>query len=244
MVKYDIIYVKYIKTIYGGLLMSEENNNATSNPYTGGSKLTDYDITSMLSKVKDGDMQIIARLLVEIKKDNEAAQKRVKIQSLFSLCASVLCLILLIVMLVTVKKFIPQVEGAVANANNLIISVTDEVTKVSEVVDDATVIMNQAGEAMTEATSAITTASEAIESVNGMMGEVQTVVSNLDKSTKELAAIDLDEMLDNVNGLVDTSEKSVQETVKKLDDVDIDSLNKAIKDLSTIIAPLAKLFKR
>ena len=97
---------------------------------------------------------------------------------------------------------------------------------------------------MTEASKAITTASEAIESVNGMMGEVQGVVDNLDKSTQELAAINLDEMLGNVNTLVETSEKSVEQTVKKLDDIDLDSLNKAIKDLSTIIAPLAKLFKR
>ncbi len=225
--------------------MSEENNEVrTQNPYTGTSKLSDFEVTSMLEKVQGQDMQVIARLLVEMKNENERAQKRVKIQSLFSLCASVLCLILLIVMLVTIKKFIPQVEGAVANANNLIVSVTDEVTKVSEVVDDATVIINQAGEAMTEATAAITTASEAIESVNGMMGEVQTVVTNLDKSTQELAAIDLDEMLDNVNSLVDTSEKSVQQTVKKIDDIDLDSLNKAINDLSTIIAPLAKLFRK
>ncbi len=226
--------------------MSEENNNVAtqSNPYTGGSKLTDSDISSMLSNVKDGDMQILARLLVEMKKDNEQAQKRLKIQSIFSLCASALCLILLIVMLVTVKKFIPQVEAAVANANNLIISVTEEVTKVSEVVDDATVIINQAGDAMTEASAAITTASQAIEQVNGMMDDVQAVVENLDKSTQELASIDIDDMLQNVNSLVDTSEKSVEETVKRLDDLDLDSLNKAIKDLSTIIAPLAKLFKR
>ena len=97
---------------------------------------------------------------------------------------------------------------------------------------------------MTEASAAITTASETIESVNGMMGEVQSVVTNLDKSTQELAAINIDEMLDNVNSLVSTSEKSVQDTVKKIDDVDLDSLNKAIKDLSTIIAPLAKLFRK
>ena len=55
---------------------------------------------------------------------------------------------------------------------------------------------------------------------------------------------DLDDMLDNVNSLVDTSEKSVQDTVKKIDDIDLDSLNKAINDLSTIIAPLAKLFRK
>ena len=40
------------------------------------------------------------------------------------------------------------------------------------------------------------------------------------------------------------SEKSVEETVKKLDDLDLDSLNKAIKDLSAIISPLAKLFRK
>jgi hypothetical protein len=51
-------------------------------------------------------------------------------------------------------------------------------------------------------------------------------------------------MLANVNSLVDTSEKSVEETVKKLDDLDLDSLNKAIKDLSAIISPLAKLFRK
>ncbi len=222
--------------------MSEENKN--TNPYTGGSKLTDADISTMLSNVKDGDTQIIARLLLEIKNDNERAQKRVKMQSLFSLCASVLCLILLIIMLVTVKKFIPQIEGAVANANELIVSVSEEVAKVSKVVDDTTVIINQAGDAMTEASGAISQASEAISQVNGMMDDVNNVVANLDKSTKELAEIDLTQMLDNVNSLVDTSEKSVEETVHKLDDIDIDSLNKAIKDLSTVIAPLAKLFKR
>ena len=223
--------------------MSEENNEV-KNPYTGTSKLSDYEVTSMLEKVKDGDMQVIARLIVEMKNENEQAQKRIKMQSIFSLCASVLCLILLIIMLVTIKKFIPQVEAAVANANTLILSVSDEVAKTSAVIDDAVVIVNQAGDAMTEASKAITEASAAVSQVNGMMGEVQEVVTNLDKSTKELVAIDLNQMLDNVNSLVDTSEKSVTDTVKKIDEVDLDSLNKAIKDLSTIIAPLAKLFKK
>ena len=225
--------------------MSEENNQVkTENPYTGTSKLTDYDVTSMLSNVKDGDMQVLARLIVEMKNENERAQKRVKMQSIFSLCTSVLCLIILIIMLVTIKNFIPQLEGAVANANTLILAVNDEVATASEAIDNAVVIINQAGDAMTEASKAITVASETVSQVNSMMGEVQDVVTNLDKSTKELAAIDLNDMLENVNSLVDTSEKSVEETVKKLDDIDLDSLNKAIKDLSTIIPPLAKLFKK
>ena len=64
--------------------MSEENNEV-KNPYTGTSKLSDYEVTSMLEKVKDGDMQVIARLIVEMKNENEAANKRVKMQSIFSL---------------------------------------------------------------------------------------------------------------------------------------------------------------
>ena len=97
---------------------------------------------------------------------------------------------------------------------------------------------------MTVASEAIVNASDAISQVNGMMDEVQSVVTNLDKSTQELAAIDLNDMLDNVNTLVDTSEKRLVETVEKLDNIDLESLNKAIKDLSSIISPLAKLFKR
>ena len=38
--------------------------------------------------------------------------------------------------------------------------------------------------------------------------------------------------------------EAVAESTTQIEEVDLDSLNKAIKDLSTIIAPLAKLFKR
>ena len=50
-----------------------DNNEAKkgSNPYTGTANLSDYEITSMLEKVIDGDMQVIARLLVAMKKENE-----------------------------------------------------------------------------------------------------------------------------------------------------------------------------
>ena len=58
------------------------------------------------------------------------------------------------------------------------------------------------------------------------------------------SAIDINDMLDNVNGLVETSEKSLTETVEKIDNIDLESLNKAIKDLTSIISPLAKLFRR
>lgn len=240
--------------------MSDENK--TNNPYTGTSKLSDYDITSMLSDVKEGDMQILARLLVEMKNQNEETQKRVKLQSYFSIGAAVICVILLIVVLTTVSKLVPQIEGAVANANTLITAVNeevgslsttvnDEVAEVTKAIDEAVVMVNQTSAMVEQATGIMNQATdianqttEIIGQANTMMGEVQTVVANVDKSTQEIAATDINGMLDNVNSLVATSEKSVQDTVKKIDDVDIESLNKAINDLSTIIAPLAKLFKR
>ena len=235
--------------------MSEENKN---NPYTSLSKLSDSELTSMLSNVKEGDMQIIARLLVEMKNENAEAHKRAKIQSYVSIGASCICVIILLIVLFWGMKFVPQVEQAVANANNLIVAVNEEVATVSDAVDETVAMINQTSEMMNEAagivdetnkliaetTTIVNETGTIVEQANSMMGEVQDVVTNLDKSTQELAATDLNGMLDNVNSLVETSQKSVQETVKKIDDVDLDSLNKAIKDLSTVISPLAKLFKK
>jgi len=239
--------------------MSDETNKTENkNPYTGTSKLSEYDITSMLSNVKEGDMQILARLLVEMKNENAEAQKRAKIQSYVSIGTSAVCVIILLIVLFWGMKFVPQVEAAVANANNLILAVNDEVTTASKAIDDAVVMIGQTGEMVEQATGIMNQAVDIanqttgiieetggiIDQANSMMGEIQDVVNNLDKSTQELAATDINGMLDNVNSLVATSEESVQETVKKIDDIDLDSLNKAIKDLSTIIAPMAKLFKK
>ncbi len=222
------------------------------------SKLTESEVSSMLSNVKEGDMQILARLLVEMQKDNAEAHKRAKIQSYVSIGTSCVCVIILLIVLFWGMKFVPQVEAAVANANTLIVSVNEEVATVSEAIDETVAMINQTSEMMNQAsgmvdeankiigeTSAIVTeTSTIVEQANSMMGEIQDVVTNLDKSSQELAATDLNGMLDNVNSLVETSEKSVQDTVQKIDDIDLDSLNKAIKDLSTVISPLAKLFKK
>ncbi len=239
--------------------MSEENKN---NPYTSLSKLSDSELTSMLSNVKEGDMQILARLLVEMKNENAEAHKRAKIQSYVSIGASCVCVIILLVVLFWGMKFVPQIEQTVANANNLILAVNEEVDTVSKTVNeevevvtkaiDETVaminqtsdMMNQAVAIVDETNKIIGETGKVVEQANSMMGEVQDVVTNLDKSSQELAATDIDGMLENVNALVETSEKSVQDTVKKIDDIDLDSLNKAIKDLSTVISPLAKLFKK
>ena len=75
-----------------------------------------------------------------------------------------------------------------------------------------------------------------------MMGEINSVMSNLEVVTDDLAKTDLTDMLNNVNDLVVQSEDSISDAMVKIDAIDIDALNGAIEDLGKIVAPLAKLF--
>lgn len=76
---------------------------------------------------------------------------------------------------------------------------------------------------------------ETYEHTEAIMADLQTI-------TSELAQSDLDDMLNNINRLVVSSEGSIDDTMKKIDAIDIESLNKAIKDLSAVVEPLAKFF--
>ena len=48
-------------------------------------------------------------------------------------------------------------------------------------------------------------------------------------------------MVENVNTLTTDSQSAVTEAIEKLDAIDIDTLNKAIRDLSDVVEPLAKV---
>ena len=79
--------------------------------------------------------------------------------------------------------------------------------------------------------------------------QAETVLSNLETVTTELAQVDLSGMVDNVDalvtnvdGLVGTSQTAVEQTMTKINAVDFDALNEAIKDLSDVIEPIAKFF--
>lgn len=81
--------------------------------------------------------------------------------------------------------------------------------------------------------------------------QAESVLSNLESMTTELAKADLsvmvesiDELVANVDELVSTSQTGVEETMKKINAVDFESLNKAIKDLSDVIEPLARVVNR
>ena len=78
--------------------------------------------------------------------------------------------------------------------------------------------------------------------VNELMGQMETVLANLTRTTGELAALDLESMVVNVDSLAVYAQDSLQQTMEKLNAVDFETLNKAIEDLSKVIEPLAKFF--
>lgn len=76
--------------------------------------------------------------------------------------------------------------------------------------------------------------------VNATFETLGIIMGDLQVITAELAVSDLDDMISNVNNLVTSNQDHVQDALTKINAIDIGSLNKAIKDLSDVIAPLAK----
>lgn len=79
--------------------------------------------------------------------------------------------------------------------------------------------------------------------------QAETVLSNLEDVTTELAKMDLGTMVENVDGLVKnvddlvtTSQSGVEQTMDKINAIDFETLNNAIEDLSKVIEPIAKFF--
>lgn len=84
---------------------------------------------------------------------------------------------------------------------------------------------------------------EVASQVHDMAGQAETILDNMETVTQELADADLGSMVENVNVLAAESQSVVSEAMEKLDTIDIDTLNKAIQDLSDVVEPLAKVSK-
>lgn len=78
--------------------------------------------------------------------------------------------------------------------------------------------------------------------VNGLLGQMETVMTDLEQTVRRLSALDLESMVANANSLAVVAQDSLQQTMEKLNTVDFETLNKAIEDLSKVIEPLAKFF--
>ena len=74
--------------------------------------------------------------------------------------------------------------------------------------------------------------------------QTETVISNLESVTTALAQADLANMVNNVDGLVTTSQEGIEQAMEKINAIDIEALNQAIKDLSDVINPISNFFNK
>ena len=82
---------------------------------------------------------------------------------------------------------------------------------------------------------------EILDQARLAMGQIQTVLTNLEQTTNQLAQVDLESMVSNVDALVVSGQQSLEASMAKLNSVDFDALNQAIKDLAAVIEPLANM---
>lgn len=71
--------------------------------------------------------------------------------------------------------------------------------------------------------------------------QAESVLSNLEDVTQELAKADLTGMVQNINNLVATSQSGLEEAIGKLNEMDFEVLNKTIGDLSVVVERLARI---
>ena len=76
-----------------------------------------------------------------------------------------------------------------------------------------------------------------------LLAQAEVVLTNLEDVTNELAQVEFTKMIDDVNGLVTSSQQGLEGTLEKINSIDIESLNEAIDGLAKVVEPLAKFFK-
>lgn len=81
-----------------------------------------------------------------------------------------------------------------------------------------------------------------VPQVRVLTSQMETVLTNLETVTEQLAGMDLGSMVRNVDELVTVSQTGVEQAVGKLNTIDFDTLNRAIGDLADVVEPLAKFF--
>lgn len=97
------------------------------------------------------------------------------------------------------------------------------------------------GQLLPQITGMIPLITEALPQINEVITQMHTVLGNLEQTSEQLALVDLGSMVSDVNMLVTTGQQSLEQTMQKLNSIDIAALNQAIKDLAAVIEPLAKV---
>lgn len=87
-------------------------------------------------------------------------------------------------------------------------------------------------------------AQKAVVQAQTVMTDLDNSLANLDEVAVQLAKADFEQMFQDVTSLTENSEKGIAEAMEKIDRLDMDGLNQAIKDLGAIVAPLANLLSK
>lgn len=103
------------------------------------------------------------------------------------------------------------------------------------------ILMFSVTSAATQLTKLAAPLQELTAQMQGLAGEAETVMADLGTVAEALAGADLGSIVENVNLLAADSQSAVAEAMEKLEAIDIEALNKAIKDLAAIVEPLAKI---
>ena len=76
-----------------------------------------------------------------------------------------------------------------------------------------------------------------------MIAHMRTTLNNLESVTAQLTSMDLEGMIVNVDELVSVGRETLTETAGMLDSLDMETLNRAIRDLAAVVEPLARFFR-
>lgn len=77
-----------------------------------------------------------------------------------------------------------------------------------------------------------------------VLARTEQAAASLEEVSRQLSQADLPGLLQRTDGLVAQSTDAAAAALQKIEELDVDSLNKAIEDLKNVVSPLAKLFGR
>ncbi len=80
--------------------------------------------------------------------------------------------------------------------------------------------------------------------VNDVFNDVNAIMDDMKVVTAELAGADYEGMFEGIQDLIVEGSISLGEAMEKIEDIDIEGLNRAIKNLSDAIQPFAAFFGR
>ena len=81
------------------------------------------------------------------------------------------------------------------------------------------------------------------DEAENLLAQAEVVLTNLEEVTRELTQVEFTAMVEDVDALVSSSQAGLEETLEKVNSIDIEKLNEAIDGLSKVVEPLAKFFK-